>query len=457
MLYNLFREYDIRGEAKYLLSNNASVKIGYYFAKLTKASSMVIGYDARLSSQDLFIQFAYGAYIAGIRKIFNIGRATSPMLYFASKTLESEAAVCITGSHNPADCNGFKLLKNDIPFYGEDIFQLRDLVLSDTKEYGLKEVRVKNIDLSGAYIESLLKSIEIPRDIKVLWDAGNGVAGPVLEQIVKRLPNNNHLINTDVDGSFPNYLPDPSKASSLKYLIDKVKEFGADVGFAFDGDADRVGVVTSSGKIIAGDKISCIFTKEILKQDSKAKIVADIKTTKAILDIVNDYGGNIRICKTGHPYIKKEMRNFGAEFGGEMSGHMFFADRYYGYDDGIYAALRFLEILLKSNKNAEQLLSELPKYETGDEVRVAVDEEKKFLIMNIVKILISDQEYDNTDGVKMVYSDGWWLIRASNTESCIVIKYEAKTKLKAYEYRNIAEGLLRRAMDRVNKKKRLDI
>lgn len=435
----IFRAYDIRGHSADI-SKEISYGIGLCFAKLVVAGGnnlVCVGRDGRLSSPIIHDYLVKGLKDAGAQPKL-LGVVPTPLLYFADKTLRPVGSIMVTGSHNPKDDNGFKLLANGVPFFGQQIQELLQklsevdwtkVVFSD--DLSLEVLSYTNQNIIDAYLEYILQSVKL-KDfrLKVAWDIGNGATGDIIKALVARLPNDNIVINEKIDGNFPNHHPDPTNPKNLQQLIHVIKERNCDVGIAFDGDGDRIGVVSANGDILFGDQILCIFAKDILRYNSNSTIILDVKASQFIVDKIKSYGGNPVICRTGHPFIKNKMYETKALLAGEMSGHIFFADKYFGFDDAIYAALRFLDLLVKENRSLDEIIEELPSAYGTPEIKIFVPPSLKLQIIQEVKEqLIKDKiEFSDIDGVRVLGKDGWWLMRTSNTESTIVIRAESNNK-----------------------------
>ncbi|NDB81472.1 MAG: phosphomannomutase/phosphoglucomutase [Alphaproteobacteria bacterium] len=429
---SIFRAYDIRGNTERNLNNHTSFNLGYHFAQMSFTPSnnrVVIGYDGRMSSPWLYESLVAGLAKAGA-EITSIGLATTPLLYFADHKLSPACSIMITGSHNPKNDNGFKLLSGGNSFYGERIQALLALIKSDEHQYtptSLNPKRFYNVNVKPFYIDRLLKNLNINPDLKIVWDAGNGAAGMILPKILEKLPNKNFIINDEVDGTFPNHHPDPTVSENLTQLINAVEELGADLGVAFDGDADRIGIISKNGKIIYSDQLMCIYAKDLLNRKPGSSIIGDVKCSKILFDYISSLGGRAIMWKTGHAHIKAKMKESGAEIAGEMSGHIFFSDAYLGFDDGIYASLRLLDILSRSGTSLEEMLQEIPKAFNTPEIRIEVDEDKKFKIVEMLKqkLLMENVNFCDIDGIRVDKEKGWWLLRASNTQAALIARCEA--------------------------------
>jgi phosphomannomutase len=427
----IFRAYDIRGTYDVSINQLTAYMIGVSFANLTlteKNSIIYVGRDCRLSSPDLFNALCQGLIDGGYR-VISIGVVSSPMLYFADVTKKPVASIMITGSHNKKEDNGFKILHNCKSFYGEQITQLRDAVKNCSLTYHQQDLKLEIDDVYEQYIKSILQDIKINPNFKVVWDTGNGAAGKVVESLIKKLPNHNLLINGEMNGNFPNHHPDPTVPLNLKQLKSKVLETGSDLGVAFDGDGDRIGVISATGEFIYADILMCVFAQDLLEKDPGASIVCDIKSTMILESLVKKMGGKIHISKTGCVFVKELIKDTNAVFGGELSGHLFFKDRYYGYDDGVYAALRLIELLSNASHSLQEIVDRLPKTFSSPEIRIECS--NKFEVIESIKQKLEDKNYNiNTiDGVRVDYNrEGWWLIRASNTEEFLVLRFEAISK-----------------------------
>jgi phosphomannomutase len=435
----IFRAYDIRGQVGPDLNKEIAYHIGKAFASMNLQDCnkvVCVGYDGRVSSLEIFTALTLGLadYEA---EVINIGLVPSPMLYFADYMLKPAASIMITGSHNPKNDNGFKMLSSGKSLHGEQIQYLKSLVLRSLQENLSTEAKrapaFKSIDVHKDYIKKILEDIVISPTLKVVWDNGNGAAGKVLESLLSMLPNQNILLNKEIDGNFPSHHPDPTVAENLTELINTVKANEFDLGIAFDGDGDRIGVVDSRGNIIWGDQLLTIFAEDILKSSPGAAIVMDIKASNALLAYIRSLGGQPAISKVGHGFIKEKMKETGAVIAGELSGHMFFADKYFGYDDAIYAALRLIDLLSRNNQSLDVLFDALPKTYNTPEIRVTVPEEQKFAIIEHIKAslqTVSDVKINDIDGIRVEMSDGWWLLRASNTEAKLNIRCEANSRAR---------------------------
>lgn len=448
---NIFREYDIRGVVESDFTNETVVNIAKAFATYLLKEDLnncVIGFDARLSADYLFSTFANSLRDCGI-DVICIGQCTSPMLYFAQIHLKAESAVMITGSHNPADMNGFKMLTKNSALYGEKIQQLKNIILEG--EYILRDQSkpagtLQNIPVEESYLGFMKENIKMGgRKLKVVIDGGNGTGGVIASEIIRYFGHEVTELYTKPDGTFPNHHPDPTVPAYMTDLISKVKETKADLGIGYDGDADRIGVVTEEGRLIFGDSLMTIFAEEILSRKPGAVIVGEVKCSKTMYDEIERLGGNGIMWKAGHSLIKAKMKETDAELGGEVSGHIFFKDRFFGHDDALYASLRLLEILSKTERSVSDLLSHLPKMIMTPEIRLESDDNKKFEIVRRVTEYFKKEGYKvvDVDGVRVIFDDGFGLIRASNTQPALVQRYEAASQERLEEIMNLMQVKLR--------------
>ena len=427
----ILRAYDIRGIVGESLHNIDAEIIGRVFASLVcyeNKNNIVVCMDGRLSSPKLSDSLVKGLKYSGAN-IIDIGIGPTPMLYFSSHHFNAAGAIMITGSHNPPEYNGFKFMRGKDSFFGQDIINLGKSAAKGKWNASSGKFIIRAV--MSDYINALLNSTmieDIDSNLKVVWDAGNGATGKVLEKLIKKLPNCNILLNSEIDGNFPSHHPDPSEPKNLEQLINCVKKNNFDAGIAFDGDGDRVGLVTGKGRIIWGDQILALLSKKVLKNCPGAKIIADVKASGILTKEIEKQGGELFTWKTGHSLIKTKMKEINSPLAGEMSGHIFFSDRYYGYDDGIYAALRIIENV-ENNSYLDDFLDSLPKVFNTPEIRIECSEEDKFEIVNkLISILESNNiKVNKIDGLRVKYDNGWWLLRASNTQNALVLRLEAET------------------------------
>ena len=430
------REYDIRGIVGEALGPEDAIAIGRGFATRVRrdgGTRVAVGYDGRLSSTDLERALIEGLTAGGV-DVVRIGMGPTPMLYYAEASAEDVAGgIQITGSHNPANYNGFKMVMQGRPFFGADITELGRLASAGAwlDGVGTSERR----EVQEAYVERLLTGLaglsgEALSKLRIGWDAGNGAAGPVLEDLAAKLPGEHHLLFTEVDGNFPNHHPDPTEEKNLADLKALVAEKKLDFGIAFDGDGDRIGAIDGEGRVIWGDQLLMIYAEDLLRQEPGSTIIADVKASRALFDRVAELGGKPLMWKTGHSLIKSKMKETCAPLAGEMSGHVFFAHQYYGFDDALYAAIRLIAASIRLGKSVTQLRGEIPPMVNTPEMRFQVDESRKFAVIDEVKERLagSGAEVNDTDGVRVNTADGWWLLRASNTQDVLVARAESSNQ-----------------------------
>ena len=426
---NIFREYDIRGVYPIDLNEDIYFEIGNAIAsKCNQLSidSIVLGRDGRLSGKSLMNALENSLINNGIN-IENIGIVTSPLLYYAAKKHSSKSGIMVTGSHNPKEYNGIKMIIDDEPVSGKEIFELIGIPNNAT----IKGTASVNEDVIDNYIEEVKsKSIQSKDEIKVVIDCGNGAAGVIAPKLFTALGFNVVEIYSEVDGNFPNHHPDPGNPENLKDLSDKVLSEKANIGLAFDGDGDRLGVVDNKGKIIPQDKFLMLLAKDILKNSPQAKIIFDVKCTNRLKDVILGYGGEPIMSPTGHFHIKKMLRKTNAHLAGEMSGHIFFNDDWYGFDDAHYSGFRLIKILIENESELSELLGEFPDGFTTPEINLDVDEDKKFQIVDEFKKSASfeNASVSMLDGLRVEYEDGWGLLRASNTTPKLVLRFEGTSQ-----------------------------
>ena len=425
------REYDIRGTVGGTLSEADAFAIGRCFGSLVVRGggrTVAVGYDGRLSSPSLEAALANGLSASGIEAI-RIGRGPTPMLYYANAKLATDGAVMVTGSHNPPDYNGFKMVLGGKPFYGEQIRALGgQAAAGDVVEETVAPER--NVDVAADYVARVLADWDGgDRLLKVVWDNGNGAAGEVLAKLVAGLPGEHIVLNGTIDGTFPAHHPDPTVPKNLEQLIAEVAARRADIGIALDGDADRIGLIDDKGRILFGDQLLVILARDVLREHPGATIIADVKASQVLFDEVARAGGDPLMWKTGHSLIKAKMAETGSPLAGEMSGHIFFADRWYGFDDALYASVRMLGILARMDTRLSEVRDALPQVINTPEVRFDCDDTRKFAVIEEVaaRLRADGAKVSETDGVRVLTDDGWWLLRASNTQAVLVSRAEAAT------------------------------
>lgn len=427
------REYDIRGIIGETLGEDDAYAIGRGFGTLIAragGSTVATGYDGRTSSPVLEEALIRGLNDCGISAV-SVGMGPTPMLYYTECVLDNvDGGIMITGSHNPANYNGFKMVFQGRPFFGADIQQLGQMAADgdwDSPASGAT-AGIERIEMEDQYVSRLLQNFS-GNACKMAWDCGNGAAGPVVEKLVAQLPGEHHLLYTEVDGNFPNHHPDPTEEKNLSDLKAIVAEKGLDFGVAFDGDGDRIGAIDGEGRVIWGDQLLSIYAEDVLKSVPGATIIADVKASQALYDRVAELGGEPLMWKTGHSLIKSKMKETGSPLAGEMSGHVFFKHDYYGFDDAPYAAIRLIQAATNIGKSVTQLRSDMVEMINTPEMRFQVDESRKFAVVDeILERLAADgADVNNTDGARVNTADGWWLLRASNTQDVLVARAEAKS------------------------------
>ncbi|HEY0112414.1 MAG TPA: phosphomannomutase/phosphoglucomutase [Allosphingosinicella sp.] len=423
------REYDIRGIYGETLAEGDARAVGRTFGTLVRRAggrSVAVGRDGRLSSPGLEAALVEGLTASGI-DVVRIGLGPTPMLYFAEVELPVDGGIMITGSHNPGNYNGFKMVLQGSAFFGAQIQQLGRMAEAADWEEGSGSV--SETDVRELYVERLLRDFD-GGGFRIGWDAGNGAAGEILERLVKRLPGEHHTIFTEIDGRFPNHHPDPTVESNLEDLKRLVREKQLDFGIAFDGDADRIGAIDGEGRVIWGDQLLSILAEPVLQELPGSTIIADVKASQALFDRVAELGGKPLMWKTGHSLIKSKMKETGAPLAGEMSGHIFFKHQWYGFDDAIYSAIRLIRAVSRLGGSLTALRSAMPDMINTPEMRFQVDESRKFPVVQEVleRLRQSGANVDPTDGARVNTEDGWWLLRASNTQDVLVARAEAKSQ-----------------------------
>jgi len=422
----VLREYDIRGIVGDTLTEDDAYALGRTFASQMRdegARRIAVGRDGRLHSGLLEAALIRGLNESGA-DVVQIGMGPSPMLYFATHYLDVDGGIQVTGSHNPADYNGFKLLLKGRSVFGAEIQAIGKR--SSSGHWFEGNGAVEEADIREAYVNRLLEGFS-GKSFRVGWDAGNGAAGPILDSLVERLPGQHHVIFSQVDGRFPNHHPDPTVEKNLADLKALVERETLDFGIAFDGDGDRIGAVDGKGRVIWGDQLMLILAGPVLKEQPGATIIADVKASQVLFDGIAGLGGKPLMWKTGHSLIKSKMKETGAPLAGEMSGHIFFKHRWYGFDDALYAAVRLIEAVSQSGESLTAIMDVMPKTKATPELRFQVDEVRKFAIVEEVRerLAADGAKVDATDGVRVSTSDGWWLLRASNTQDVLVARAEA--------------------------------
>jgi len=423
----ILREYDIRGVVGETLTINDADAIARAFGtRIVRngGTKVCVGYDGRLSSPDIEAAVVDGLVACGLATI-RVGLGPTPMLYFAVMTTGADGGIMISGSHNPPEYNGFKMLTSAGAFYGEDIQDLGSIAASGAYASGTGSAEQRS--MLEAYVDRVFADYRGGHELHVAWDAGNGSAGQAMEMLCHRLPGRHHLLNEHIDGTFPAHHPDPTVPENLVELQSVVAAENCDLGIAFDGDGDRIGVIDSKGRILWGDQLMVVLAEDVLADLPGAEIIADVKASQTLFDEIARLGGKPVMWRTGHSLIKTRMAESGAPLAGEMSGHIFFADRYYGYDDALYAAVRLLSYLARSRLSITQIRDRLPHSVNTPELRIQSDDLRKFEVVREVRDRLrkAGANMNEIDGVRVRTEDGWWLLRASNTQDVLVARCEA--------------------------------
>ncbi len=442
----IFREYDIRGVADEDLRDPDIELLGRAIGTYLErhgAKSVNLGRDCRLSSERLRNALVKGLVAAG-RRVTDIGVVPTPLLYYSVFHTKAEGAVMITGSHNPSEYNGLKVMRGEATIYGAEIQELRKIAESGQFASGTGSVAIR--DISSSYVEDVGSRIRLSRRVKAVFDAGNGTAGPVMHRLLDRLNCDATELFFEMDGRFPNHHPDPTVEKYLTDLIAVVRGRKAELGLAFDGDGDRLGAVDEHGNVVWGDQLMLIFAREILTRKPGATFIGEVKCSQVMYDELRRLGGNPIMYKTGHSLIKAKMQQTRAELAGEMSGHLFFADRYYGFDDALYSACRLLEIVAASGKPLSAQLEGLPKLTVTPEIRVDCPDELKFeVVKRVVDHFKPIRQVVDVDGARVLFDHGWGLVRASNTQPVLVLRFEAATPELLRQHRQEVEAVLAEA------------
>ncbi len=449
----IYREYDIRGVVDKDLTPDIVRQLGKGFgthvAGLGK-KSLVVGRDGRLSSKAFSEALIEGLVSTGC-DVVNIGVCPTPVYYFSIFHLSKDGGAMVTGSHNPPEFNGFKVSVGKSTIFGEEIQNLGRLVQKG--DFVTGRGNLSETGVIRPYQDYIKKNIRFEKKLKVVIDAGNGTGGVVAGPLLRDLGCEVEELYCEIDGRFPNHFPDPTVPDNLKYLIDRVLKTRADVGIGYDGDADRIGVVDEKGNIIWGDQLMILFAREILRNQKGATFVAEVKCSQNLFTDIEKHGGKAIMWRTGHSLIKEKMKEEKAVLGGEMSGHIFFADRYFGYDDAIYASCRLLELLSRTERKLSQLLEDVPKTFITPEIRVHCPDEIKFKVVEKVKEeLRKDHPIIDVDGVRAQFGDGWGLVRASNTQPVLVLRFEALSEKRLQEIKKLVEDKVKLAVSVLEKK-----
>ena len=443
---SIFRAYDIRG----VVPQTLTAETAYWIGRAIGAESLAknepnvsVGRDGRLSGPELVERLIQGVADSGC-KVSDVGLVPTPALYYAANVLAGKSGVMLTGSHNPSNYNGFKIVIAGDTLANEQIQALHTRLKTNDLSWG--EGNIERVDILSRYADVITQDIKLVKRLKVVVDCGNGAAGVIAPQLIEALGCEVIPLFCEVDGNFPNHHPDPGKQENLVDLIAKVKETNADVGLAFDGDGDRVGVVTNKGTMVFPDRLLMLFAQDVLERNPAAEIIFDVKCTRRLAPWIEECGGRPLMWKTGHSLIKKKMKETGALLAGEMSGHIFFKERWFGFDDGIYSAARLLEILSKRKETAEELFETFPNDISTPEINIDVTDESKF---SIIEALHDAQwgdaaELTSIDGVRVDYAHGWGLVRASNTTPVLVLRFEAQTEAELQRIKDVFHAQLKR-------------
>ena len=442
----VLRAYDVRGVIGQTLHAADALAIGRAFGTIVIGQGgrrVAVGRDGRMSSPDMAAATIEGLRSAGI-DVLDVGGCPTPALYFAVHHLGADGGIMITGSHNPPDHNGFKMMLGTAPFFGRDIQRLGEIAAAGifAEGRGAREAA----PVLTPYVGRLLKDYRPGRELSVVWDCGNGATGPAVTALAHALPGRHRVLYPEIDGTFPNHHPDPTVPETLEGLRAAVAQARADLGIAFDGDGDRLGVIDETGRVIWGDQLVAIFATEILAEQPGATVIADVKASQVLFDRIAALGGTPLMWRTGHSLIKSKMAETGAPLAGEMSGHLFFKDRYYGFDDALYAAVRLLSLVAGADRPVSAWRDDLPAVLNTPEIRFPCSEERKFSAIEEVKASLAgrtDLTVNDIDGVRVASADGWWLLRASNTEDLLVARCEAQTAETLERVKQQVRGALR--------------
>lgn len=426
----ILREYDIRGVVGDTLSVEDAYAIGRAFGTVVArdgGETVCVGYDGRLSSPEMEAAIVDGLHDCGIEAI-RIGLGPTPMLYFAVNVCGSAGGIMVSGSHNPPDYNGFKMMLGTKPFYGDDIQNLGRI--AEAGDFAAGTGSNRDEPMLERYVDRVLQDYTPGSVLKVAWDAGNGAAGDAMAALTQRLPGEHILLNEKIDGNFPAHHPDPTVVENLEELRDVVLAENCDLGIAFDGDGDRIGVIDGKGEILWGDQLMVVWAADVLAANPGATIIADVKASQVLFDQIAGMGGAPLMWRTGHSLIKAKMAETGALLSGEMSGHIFFADRYFGYDDALYAAVRLLGSLAQRTDSLADIRESLPQLVNTPELRFPCSEERKFEVVREVgeRLQAAGAQVADIDGVRVSTEDGWWLLRSSNTQDVLVARCESETQ-----------------------------
>ncbi len=423
---NIFRKYDIRGVVDKELTDSVVEKIGKSLGTLMKSEEVAVGWDVRKSSpkiRDILVD----ALLSTGKRVYLIGMVPTPLLYFAVKVKGIKNGIMITASHNPPEYNGFKIMIEKEGVFGEGVQKIYEVAMEGRFVEGRGSV--EELKLEDDYISFIKERVHIKRGVKVCFDPGNGATGPILERLISEFPIESIVINEEPDGSFPSHIPDPTVPEYMKDLGGVVVETHSELGIGFDGDGDRIGVVNEKGELVFGDKLLAIFAKDLLSRHPGAEIIIDVKSSQGVVEFIESLGGKVYMFKTGHSLIKAELNRRGGLLAGEMSGHIFFAENFPGYDDALYASLKFIQILTESNLKVSEMVAEIPFYYSTPEIRIKCPDEEKFKVVEKVKEFFKKKyKVIDIDGARVITPEGWGLVRASNTQPVLVLRFESKKK-----------------------------
>ncbi len=442
----IFRMYDVRGIAGEDITTDLAYALGKAYGTMLRnkgGDTITVGRDVRKTSKDLQDALIDGLRSVGVN-VINIGVVPTPVMYFSLFKWPVHGGIQVTASHNPKEYNGFKINIGRDTVYGDGIQELRRMIESEEFFNTHERGKVEERDIKGEYKEELVNNVKIEREFKMALDTGNGTAGPILSDILSEFPVKLEGLYLEPDGDFPNHLPDPTVEKYMQDLIKKVREGKFDLGIGIDGDGDRIGAVDENGVLLFGDKLLGIFARQVLEAHPGAPIIFDVKCSQGLVEYIKSLGGKPIMWKTGHSLLKAKLKEVGGPLAGEMSGHIFFKDRYYGYDDALYGTLRLLEIMSQTGKKLSELAAEIPFYYSTPEIRVGCPDDRKFeVIKELVEYFKSRYEVIDIDGARIQFEDGFGLVRASNTQPVLVLRFEAKTKERLEEIKKIIIDKLR--------------
>jgi phosphomannomutase/phosphoglucomutase len=442
----IFREYDIRGIADEDLADDNVLRLGKgigTFLKRQGSKTVAVGRDVRLSSGRIRNALAKGLTSTGLN-VVDVGTTLTPALYYAIVHYGIDGGIMITGSHNPIEYNGLKISKKSVaPVFGVQIQEIRRLI--EAADFDIGQGRLEEKDIKDDYIAMIKSKIQLDRKLKIVVDAGNGTGGLIAPQLWHDLGCDVTQLYCEPDGRFPNHLPDPTVPKYVVDLQKRVLEVGADIGLGYDGDSDRVGVIDEKGRMIFADRLLAVLSAEVLQRRPGSEIVFDVKCSQALEEEIIKHGGKPLMWKTGHSLLKAKMKETGAPLAGEMSGHIFYADDYYGYDDAVYVSGRLLRILARGHRKLSEIMDEIPSYESTPEIRLTATDEDKFnIVTELVRHFRKDYEIIDIDGARVKFGDGWGLVRASNTQPVLVLRFEARSKQRLREIVEVFKSALRK-------------